>query len=456
MRTKLWSGAAIACAALVAACASSAPTASTGGGNGALGNPDSLAYLLLPGGPAQPAGVVLTWAPASDPNVAAYVIYGRAASTSTWSALAITGGLSFFDNQTGFAQYYVASEDGSGNVSTGTPAITVNYNPTIGAPDSLTGAAFDGAVALHWGAGQRHADSTIFSNYRVYSELAQVTGATTTCPATSSSFGLEGTTVSEDFVVTGLTNGTPWCYGARGRSRLGKRPEPASWGRDPTQSGGLQSRGSTGGDQVAQARTRRCVGGIRAVRRRVPVLRTPGAPGRTSVKRALESLSLAVELFAPHIVLDSQSLTIEDVVQWRRHVGLAAARSNGETRAIVGRSSPEVTWSAASTGFNTLQVAIPPDGLLAPVNLVRPVGVGPRHRPRSPRHDGPPRRMSWPKASDAGRSHLLGHAECDSVQSYPARAASGPAGTSRRWRTLPGRSSARGRSSATVGLHRRW
>lgn len=258
MRTKLWSGAAIACAALVAACASSAPTSSTGGGgNGTLGNPDSLAYLLLPGSPAQPSGVLLTWIPANDPNVAAYIIYGRQSSTATWGALAITGGLTFFDNQTGFAQYYVASEDGSGNISTGTPAITVNYNPTIGAPDSLTGTAFNGAAALHWGAGQRVANDSLFSNYRVYSEPAQVTGSTTTCPAASPNFGLEGTTVSEDFVVTGLANGTPWCFGVTSVALLGQESQLSAWVIvTPSQSGGNFNRAAAPRATVVMHRAR--------------------------------------------------------------------------------------------------------------------------------------------------------------------------------------------------------
>ena len=73
MSTRGWSLAAMALVvAGVAACSNnndniSAPAES-------LGNPDSLTYLLLPGGPDAPNGILLSWAPATDPNVTNYIV----------------------------------------------------------------------------------------------------------------------------------------------------------------------------------------------------------------------------------------------------------------------------------------------------------------------------------------------------------------------------------------------
>jgi hypothetical protein len=236
MKTKLWSGAAVACAAILAACASSAPTGSTGP---TLGNPDSLTYVLLPGGPGQPAGTLLNWVAATDPNVAAYIVYARQNSTAQWETLAITGATTYYDAETVFTQYYIASEDGQGDVSSGTPPISVTYTPTIAPPDGLTGTAFDSAAQLHWSADQRLANPTIFAYYRVYSEPAVVAGGDTTCTAANPGFGLEGTTVSEDFVVTGLPNGVPWCYGVTSVAQLGQESLLSPWVIvTPTLSGG--------------------------------------------------------------------------------------------------------------------------------------------------------------------------------------------------------------------------
>jgi hypothetical protein len=227
MTKRLWSGAAIACAAFLAACASSAPTSSTGGTT--LGNPGALTYVLLPGSPGQPAGTLLNWVAATDPNVAGYLVYARQNSTASWVTLAITGATTYYDAETVFTQYYIASEDAEGDISSGTAVITVTYSPTIAAPDSLVGTPFDSAAKLHWSADQRLANPGIFAYYRVYSEPAVVAGGDTTCTTANPGFGLEGTTVSEDFVVTGIANGAPVCYGVTTVAQLGQESLLSAW-----------------------------------------------------------------------------------------------------------------------------------------------------------------------------------------------------------------------------------
>lgn len=226
MKMKLWSGAAVTSAALIAACASSAPTGSTGS---TLGNPTDLTYVLLPGAPGQPAGVLLNWVAATDPNVAEYIVYAEQSSAAGWQTLAITGSTTYYVAGPGFTQYYIASGDASGDVSSGTPPITVIYTPTIAAPDSLTGTALDSAVKLHWSADQRLANPALFAYYRVYSEPAVVSGGDNTCTTANPNFGLEGTTVSEDFVITGVPNGVPVCYGVTTVAQLGQESLLSPW-----------------------------------------------------------------------------------------------------------------------------------------------------------------------------------------------------------------------------------
>jgi hypothetical protein len=226
MKMKLWSGTAVASAALIAACASSAPTGSTGS---TLGNPTDLTYVLLPGAPGQPAGVLLNWVAASDPNVAAYIVYARQSASASWETLAITGATTYYDAEVVFTQYYIASEDGSGDVSSGTPFLSVTYTPTIAAPDGLTGTAFDSAAKLTWSADQRLANPGLFAYYRVYSEPAVIAGGDTTCTTANPEFGLEGTTVSEAFVITGLANGVPECYGVTTVAQLGQESLLSPW-----------------------------------------------------------------------------------------------------------------------------------------------------------------------------------------------------------------------------------
>ncbi len=230
MRNALSACIGIAAAATLGACSQSTTNPVS---NVNLGNPDSLSYVLLPGAPAQPQGVMLTWVAATDPNVTNYVVYGRADSAASWGIIAYTGETEYFDLQPA-QQYYISSEDGSGDISSGTTAITVDTNPPMPPPGGLTGTGLDSGSALSWSDSVRVDHSTIFNYYRVYSEAAS--GAT--CPTAGAGFGLEGTTVSEDFVVTGIANGTAECYGVTSVSQLGQESVLSPWVLVTPSSGG--------------------------------------------------------------------------------------------------------------------------------------------------------------------------------------------------------------------------
>jgi len=242
----MWTCIAIAGATALAACNNNYGTAPRS--QLTLGDPDSLAYVLLPGSPGQPAGVLLTWAEAADPNVSSYVVYARDPASSSYGIVGTTGGTTFFDAfPSSQYQYYVASEDHAGNISKGTPPITVDATPLLPPPRALTGAGIDSGAKLAWSNSVRLANPSEFYYYRVYSEPATVStssrsgglsparstvGArwvTASCAAGGSGFGLEGTTVSENFVITGIANDTPMCYGVTTVAVSGQESVLSAW-----------------------------------------------------------------------------------------------------------------------------------------------------------------------------------------------------------------------------------
>jgi hypothetical protein len=75
-------------------------------------------------------------------------------------------------------------------------------------PASLSSTSLDGAIALSWTDNSYTSDPGNFENYRVYSTSYDLDQ--NQC---GSSWQLEGTTVSPEFVVGALTNGTPRCFG---------------------------------------------------------------------------------------------------------------------------------------------------------------------------------------------------------------------------------------------------
>ena len=62
---------------------------------------------------------------------------------------------------------------------------------------------------------------------------------TATCGTPGPGFAVEGSTVSEEFVVTGLANGTTWCYAVTTVTQDGHESVLSSWSTDtPTLAAG--------------------------------------------------------------------------------------------------------------------------------------------------------------------------------------------------------------------------
>jgi hypothetical protein len=237
MSRRHWSSAAVVVAIAAAACSNN--NGRVTGPAVTLGNPDSLTFLLLPGAPDQPNGVLLSWVPATDPNVTNYVVYARGADTGTFGVVGTTISNSFHDaGVPPFHQYYVASEDQFGDISRGTASVTIDTAPPLPPPRTIEAMGIDSGSKLHWSTDARLVNPALFSHYRVYSETAVVSGSTASCPTVGPDFAEEGTTVSEDFVVTGLTNGVAWCYGVTTVTLDGHESVLSGWAMDTTNASG--------------------------------------------------------------------------------------------------------------------------------------------------------------------------------------------------------------------------
>lgn len=171
--------------------------------------PTDLTYQLLPSGdPDAPEGVELRWAPTTDPNVTNYAVYSSPTVGGTFNLRALTTSPSFEDLGTPDAQYYVTAQASDGSESAASNTITVNDSLQLDSPSGLVAIALNTAVQLSWGSNARTANPSAFNYYRVYSTAYDLDQ--NACDSTA--WVLEGTTVSEDFISSGLPNGQPRCF----------------------------------------------------------------------------------------------------------------------------------------------------------------------------------------------------------------------------------------------------
>lgn len=193
-----------------------------------LGAPTNLAYQLVPSGdPDAPEGVVLSWEEPADDRVTNYVIYSRGSTSAGWSRRAETTSSTFHDAGTPHLQYYVASQDASGVESDRSNVVTVDIDDRLPAPSGLVSISLDRAVHLSWSANAYNADPDRFDYYRVYSTLYDLDAQ-----LCDTDWFLEGTTVSDDFLMTGLTNGRPLCFKVSAVTRDGTESVASSFRAD--------------------------------------------------------------------------------------------------------------------------------------------------------------------------------------------------------------------------------
>ena len=95
-------------------------------------------------------------------------------------------------------------------------------------PESLVSVSLNSAVQLSWSANSRLADPNSFSHYNIYSTSYDLDN--TTCD--DAGWALEGTSVSEDFLVSGLTNGVPLCFAVSAVSTGGSESDVSAYTND--------------------------------------------------------------------------------------------------------------------------------------------------------------------------------------------------------------------------------
>jgi len=198
----------IVVAGVVVALAACSTSDRVTGNNFNLTPPENLTYQLIPSGNADlPEGIDLRWDPVNDPNIADYAVFSRSSQGGTWNLRAQTTSPSFEDLGAPDLQYYVASQAADGTMSAPSNVITVDNTNKLPPPSGLAAIALDQAVELSWSSNARLANPSAFSYYRVYS--AAYDAGQNLCDTL---WVLEGTTVSEDFIASGLPNGQGRCF----------------------------------------------------------------------------------------------------------------------------------------------------------------------------------------------------------------------------------------------------
>ena len=100
----------------------------------------------------------------------------------------------------------------SGDPSTGPRGVTLET------PTNLISISLNTAIQLSWDPNARAADPADFDHYNIYSTSYDLDNGV----CDDAHWGLEGTSVSEDFLVTGLENGFSMCFGVTAVSRGGR------------------------------------------------------------------------------------------------------------------------------------------------------------------------------------------------------------------------------------------
>jgi len=179
--------------------------------------PTNLAYELVPSGvPTEPAGILLRWDAPRSGRATAFNIYSRRSTASDWQLRATTTSTTFHDAGTPDAQYYVATRDANDNEVGRSEIVTIDLTTRLPAPQGLASISLNAAIQLSWSSNAVDASHGAFDHYRVYS--TDYDGARGVC---TSSWVVEGTTVSDGFLAGNLVNGVSRCYAVTAVTRDG-------------------------------------------------------------------------------------------------------------------------------------------------------------------------------------------------------------------------------------------
>jgi hypothetical protein len=95
-------------------------------------------------------------------------------------------------------------------------------------PESLVTVSLNTAVQLSWSPNARLADPNRFSHYDIYSTSYDLDNGV----CDDGGWALEGTSVSEDFLVSGLTNGVPLCFAVSSVSTSNAESDVSAYAND--------------------------------------------------------------------------------------------------------------------------------------------------------------------------------------------------------------------------------
>lgn len=200
-----------------AACQMSTVDNGGGGGGNGPSTPANLTYELEPSGdPSRPAGILLLWDDVPDAGLASYRIYSRASTSGSFALRGETTSNTFHDNGVPHLQYLVTAVDVDGNESGNSNVITVDERLQLESPTWLTSISLNGAIHLQWDDTSYISAPTRFKWYRIYSTDYDLDAG-----LCGTSWVLEGTTVSPEFLASAMTNGVPRCFGVSAVSREG-------------------------------------------------------------------------------------------------------------------------------------------------------------------------------------------------------------------------------------------
>jgi hypothetical protein len=182
--------------------------------------PSALSYQLVPSGdPNSPTGVLLTWGIPRSGRAVSFDVFGRSGN-GDWLRRATTTSPTFHDAGIPEDRYYVSARDENGAEIGRTNAITIDLSARLQAPLGLTSISLDRAIQLAWGSNAVDNANGTFDFYRVYSTTFDATRGVCT-----SAWVLEGTTVSDGFLIDHLSNGVTRCFTVSAISRTGQESD---------------------------------------------------------------------------------------------------------------------------------------------------------------------------------------------------------------------------------------
>lgn len=206
--TRLFAKSAVLLASVLGAAACTEYATDPGGPPSA---PANLFYQLEPSGdPNAPSGIVLHWDANPESDLMQYNVYSRASSNASFDLRGSTTSTSFHDNGPPDLEYYVTAEDLDKQESQASNSVVINQLLRLQAPAALTSLSLNGAIHLSWTDNAFTSNPSAFLTYRVYSTSANIDLNPVQC---GTSWTLEGTSVSPEFLAAALPNGQPRCFG---------------------------------------------------------------------------------------------------------------------------------------------------------------------------------------------------------------------------------------------------